>query len=665
MGFFACSASTPSVFRYTRGIIQGYIMIIYSAVDFIKRRAVIMLVLALATGAASASPLADELKFVPDARVYGYLTLKEVRGFLKEHQIAEDRAAQILRSTLLWPKAPLFESFDEIVYSFDLKNTFTFFVTYKDKERAKKALADFRQEEKGGVMVYLISYRWWAIYTDKFMVISNGSDEYINESLKLRAQPPAESEQLQYFKNQLKNSLAYIYFPGFGKAVSDQFLEEKKGKLSQVLKNRYLEAFFKVKSIEARLSFDNELGFDLSFAMPDEEKALRLSRMFEMFRVASSVYLSTRLEEQEPSTLNPFFIQPPVIPAEREAAMQTMLEALKIANRKSMVKISHSWPKKEMKKMATMLKRLIALTEQEEAAVAFQKNIFNQNLEGAQKILQTNSKHAQQQDYKELWKQSIDDSLLSAVRNGDVKATRYLLQHGANPEKKHGFYKTRPVHAAAEINNTEQLKLLLNQKVNLEVRDNAGSTPLLLALRNGHSANVDLLLAHGADIEVIDNEGEGVLHYAAQSDDLPLFKRILRQSKIEINRLSKQRASALHVAAGHSYEISKFLINNRAKIDAANSSGRTPLFLACQSNEVDIVYLLLKKKARTNIFDLIDDTPLHIAVEKNNLHLIRLLLKNGAKLNVKNGDGLTPLQLAEEKYHDKAAEVLRKAMKKK
>jgi ankyrin repeat protein len=59
-----------------------------------------------------------------------------------------------------------------------------------------------------------------------------------------------------------------------------------------------------------------------------------------------------------------------------------------------------------------------------------------------------------------------------------------------------------------------EIQLAAGESVNSVT--SGGSTPILLALRNDHISLANWLLAKGADLSKVNNNGWNALHYAAQ-----------------------------------------------------------------------------------------------------------------------------------------------------
>lgn len=75
-----------------------------------------------------------------------------------------------------------------------------------------------------------------------------------------------------------------------------------------------------------------------------------------------------------------------------------------------------------------------------------------------------------------------------------------------------------------------------------------GKTCLQVAAHQGHKALVEYLLSVGANVNIVDKEGDSVLHYAAFGNQ-PEIMRILLQHGANINVLNASHCTALHISA--------------------------------------------------------------------------------------------------------------------
>lgn len=107
-----------------------------------------------------------------------------------------------------------------------------------------------------------------------------------------------------------------------------------------------------------------------------------------------------------------------------------------------------------------------------------------------------------------------------AMEQQDVTSAGILLKAGASPKHFNSILKLTPLHVAVKSCSTDAVSLLLGLlEVNdLDPRDRAGRTPLLLAARKGMLGLpcLRLLLDAGASVHVRDNQGgNGAIQVAA------------------------------------------------------------------------------------------------------------------------------------------------------
>jgi ankyrin repeat protein len=137
---------------------------------------------------------------------------------------------------------------------------------------------------------------------------------------------------------------------------------------------------------------------------------------------------------------------------------------------------------------------------------------------------------------------------------------------------------------------------------------------LILAVRRNQPAEVDRLIAQGADVNA-----DKVKGYEGRP---PLF----------------------HAATYGYVEIAKKLIEKGAKPNGGeHGGGVTPLMAAALNSSAPMVALLLKAGADANARDSAGSTALTEAVRKGDAEVLVLLLDAGADPGVPMGDGRTPV----------------------
>ncbi|PJZ52998.1 ankyrin repeat domain-containing protein [Leptospira adleri] len=183
-----------------------------------------------------------------------------------------------------------------------------------------------------------------------------------------------------------------------------------------------------------------------------------------------------------------------------------------------------------------------------------------------------------------------------------------------------------------------------------------GITPVLFSIYYGKS---DL------SKEIFELSPNRNLFEAAALGDLEETKRLIGEFPEEINSLSKDGWSALHLASyfGH-LEIVRFLIDAGADLSLTSKSkmsyGNSALHSAIATGRKPVVELLLEKGADANAIQNPGSiTPLHIAASRpGSLEIIHILLKKGADKTRLSDEEQTPYAIALEKGNAVEAKAL-------
>jgi len=117
-----------------------------------------------------------------------------------------------------------------------------------------------------------------------------------------------------------------------------------------------------------------------------------------------------------------------------------------------------------------------------------------------------------------------------------------------------------PLMRAALDGNTESVKELINQGVDINQRDDNGRTALMFAVVNRHYETMKVLLEHGADVNATSNKGGTALMGAASAGELRMVQALLDKGADVDARLHETNESAATLAASDGYdEIARLL----------------------------------------------------------------------------------------------------------
>ncbi|MDD3546478.1 MAG: ankyrin repeat domain-containing protein [Kiritimatiellae bacterium] len=165
------------------------------------------------------------------------------------------------------------------------------------------------------------------------------------------------------------------------------------------------------------------------------------------------------------------------------------------------------------------------------------------------------------------------------------------------------------LHYAASENHTNVVSFLLSRGADVDSKNNDRMTPLMLASRRTRLESVELLLSKGADVHAKDNQGMTALARWAEGLNSTAYSYRSRISRL--------------------FDL---LLARGAKIEATDIHGRTALLLAVQKSNALGVELLLAQGAKVNKMDSHGVTPFKLAAEKNDVKIMELLLSKSADI---------------------------------
>ncbi|KAI1126079.1 ankyrin repeat-containing domain protein [Nemania abortiva] len=283
--------------------------------------------------------------------------------------------------------------------------------------------------------------------------------------------------------------------------------------------------------------------------------------------------------------------------------------------------------------------------------------------------------------------------------------------------------KSSMLHAAVIGGKLEILEHMLGGRaLDLNSRDKAGRTPLMVATQLHHTRFVEALCKRGADVMVADNHGKTALdfailmncdvvelllqhnarpvgpdfkmqtplHRACALGDTSMVKKLVEALQIgdSINAQDENGKTPLHNAAAcGNTDLVRFLLMHNANNSAEDSCKQKPIALAAAGGHLGVfetLYIRLEPSLETrqqlilqsvsigqllivrfllksgiNVdFHVNKESPLAMAASRGYIEIVRLLLQNNADPNFSDGEGLTPLYRAVKGGHGTAVAIL-------
>ena len=206
------------------------------------------------------------------------------------------------------------------------------------------------------------------------------------------------------------------------------------------------------------------------------------------------------------------------------------------------------------------------------------------------------------------------------------------------------------IRKAAEDPDDELLAMALAAGADLEQRDGFGNTPLLLAVLAGRQANAERLIAAGADMAAVNENGEGAAHLVCFSEIPAFMVQVLDAGPPLDSRDHKGRTPMVRALEYRNLECVRALHARGIALptaDPANEGYPYSLYLAERSHE-DLLAFLVEQGADLDwtSSDFMSDgyTLLHEAAWRGSVRSVDLLLHAKLAVDARDARGRTPLR---------------------
>jgi ankyrin repeat protein len=261
------------------------------------------------------------------------------------------------------------------------------------------------------------------------------------------------------------------------------------------------------------------------------------------------------------------------------------------------------------------------------------------------------------------------NALMWAVSQRQSAVVEELIKHGADVQasSKSGF---TPLMFAAQQGDEDSARILLRAgaKPN-DAQPKTGLTPLMIASAMANAKAVDVLLDNGADPNLADTNGYTSLHRVVRDSDyginlaqkdaiLTIVKSLLKHGANPNARLVQDKEKAAEEIKNGSVQIEGK--RTAVTVDEIILQGATPLFLAAEVNNLDVIKTLVAAGADPLTPSDRGTTPLMMAAgagtdvqrerepeeRATSIETAKFLVEHGADVNAAGQYGWTALHAA-------------------
>ncbi|KAL2075283.1 hypothetical protein VTL71DRAFT_226 [Oculimacula yallundae] len=250
-------------------------------------------------------------------------------------------------------------------------------------------------------------------------------------------------------------------------------------------------------------------------------------------------------------------------------------------------------------------------------------------------------------------------AIIAMACQGDAEGLKILIEAGADVNKTGGKWHSALQAAICDDTEvyTDSIEVLLAAGADVNAFGGVYGTALQCAYRGGYYVATRLLYAHGASNAIYGGKWGSALGSAISGACHTLVHQIVQQHKADVNIPCGKWGSPLHFAIVQRSDDEEALIDlfldHGADVNAIGGRNSTALGAAVVDGEPGMVQKLLERGADPNLVcERSGRSPLHLACQMQDLDDVKMLLDAGADVHLatKRGSILQSAAIGDDDY---------------